>query len=371
MIESAVKRWWGVYQYPLAWKAQLKQESLCKPDAISPVGAAGLAQFMPATWRDMERKFGVRASPHSDIAIEWGAYYQARQMAVWKLDRTNTQRWRLGLAGYNAGTGNILKAQRKCDDARLWLSIKLCLSQVTGHNAEETKTYVERTERWWKEFAERTPWELAPDIRQATDRVVIKEIQERYDVRRYFNGSAWCSYWRPWKDDLGSVWITADHCHRQMMGQPPPYVMSRVVTRMDGVIDAVIYGSGIADKRPRKMVTGESVYILGYPAGSDSPSLRRGKVYIERTRSVSDQYSQPTTIILIEGLSTMVEESTYEPVTGGMSGGVVVSSDYEALAILVTQNGQLDLTGDGIPDNSADVVPLRNAWEMEGSEIIQ
>ena len=370
-IDSAVKRWWGVYDYPLAWKAQLYQESLCKSDAVSPVGAAGLAQFMPATWRDMERRYGVRSSPHQDISIDWGARYMAMRMNGWKSKRPQHERWRLGLASYNAGFGNILNAQKKCDGARMWNEIKMCLHLITGHNSKETKTYVERIERWWGDLAHKTPWDMPRELRREKDSRVIDRIVDEFDVRRFFSGASWCTYWQPWPDEVPSAWASADHCHREMRYKAPPYIYSKIVTREAGVMDGVLYGSGRSAVQPRAMIEGEDVYILGYPGGSSEPSLRRGRVYLERSTPASDHYSHPATIVLIETPGQLLYESTYEPVIGGMSGGIVTSTRYEPLAVLVTQNGMTDLTGDGIPDASSDVVPLRDIWELTGSEIMR
>lgn len=145
--------YWGAFDYPDAWTAQLYQESLCDPWAVSPVGARGLAQFMPYTWREVAGQLGLTATPHDDVAIEAGAFYMARVMGMWTWDRPQHERWRLGLASYNAGGGNILRAQRACDGAILWRDISPCLVQVTGHHSRETRTYVARTERWWAEIS--------------------------------------------------------------------------------------------------------------------------------------------------------------------------------------------------------------------------
>ncbi|MFY0638719.1 transglycosylase SLT domain-containing protein [Maricaulis maris] len=156
-IEDAVELYWGAFQYPDAWAAQLYQESLCDPWARSPVGAAGLAQFMPATWTETAAALRLQATPHDEIAIEAGAYYMMRQMAVWRSPRPDLERWRLGLASYNAGAGNIIRAQGKCGGARDWREVSVCLPTVTGHHSAETITYVRRTERWWRELASGSP----------------------------------------------------------------------------------------------------------------------------------------------------------------------------------------------------------------------
>jgi len=146
-----VKRWWPDVPYWRLWKAQLYQESRLDPAAVSPAGARGLAQFMPGTWRDMTRELAFEGSPHDDVAIDAGAYYMAKLRRIWAAERTTLQRHELAQASYNAGAGNILKAQKLCGDARLWPAVRMCLADVTGaKNARETTTYVERIARWWR-----------------------------------------------------------------------------------------------------------------------------------------------------------------------------------------------------------------------------
>jgi soluble lytic murein transglycosylase-like protein len=150
-IKQAVRIWWPDYPHWLAWKAQLYQESRLDPAAVSPAGARGLAQFMPGTWRDMQRQLGLgTVSPHlAGPAITAGAYYMARLRRTWRRDRTPTQMQPLAQASYNAGTGHILTAQARCNGARQWPEIAPCLRLVTGErNSHETLTYVERIAQW-------------------------------------------------------------------------------------------------------------------------------------------------------------------------------------------------------------------------------
>lgn len=152
-IARAVNKWWPDLPVPNLWKAQLFQESRLDPLAVSPVGASGIAQFMPGTWRQVERALGGRhTSPtNAPLAIEYGAFYMADLRRQWQRDRPMLERHWLGAASYNAGLGNILKAQQACNDARLWATIRPCLHQITGaRNARETTVYVERINRYWR-----------------------------------------------------------------------------------------------------------------------------------------------------------------------------------------------------------------------------
>ncbi len=152
-IQQAVKRWWPELPYWKLWKAQLYQESKLDPAAVSHAGARGLAQFMPATWGDIAHELGLRGSPHDPDAIEAGAYYMAKLRRVWRAERTPLQRHDLAAASYNAGAGNVLKAQRFCGNARLWEGIGSCLPRVTGEtNGHETQTYVARIAKWWRQL---------------------------------------------------------------------------------------------------------------------------------------------------------------------------------------------------------------------------
>jgi hypothetical protein len=129
-------------------KAQGVQESGLDPAAVSPVGARGVMQVMPATWVEIQKAMGWRGiSPHSaSHNIFGGVWYQARMARIWAgRDRSVAAAYDLGLASYNAGVGTVLRAQTLCADARLWTEIAPCLISVSGRaNARQTIDYVSR-----------------------------------------------------------------------------------------------------------------------------------------------------------------------------------------------------------------------------------
>jgi soluble lytic murein transglycosylase-like protein len=82
---------------PALLQAVVQQESGFNPRAVSPAGAAGLMQLMPAT----ATRFGVRDRFDPAQNLRGGARYLA-----WLLDHFN-QDLDLALAGYNAGEGSV------------------------------------------------------------------------------------------------------------------------------------------------------------------------------------------------------------------------------------------------------------------------
>ncbi len=149
--------YWRDFREAHFWKAQLCQESHLDPNAVSPVGAQGLAQIMPATYREIIRQLKMDSAVTAfdpGRAIAAGAFYQGNSRRMWGADgRTGEDRNRLGNASYNAGAGSILKAQKLCSGARLWQYIQPCLAKITGPQfARETTTYVDNITRFAKDL---------------------------------------------------------------------------------------------------------------------------------------------------------------------------------------------------------------------------
>lgn len=121
--------------------AQIQAESGFDAGAVSPVGARGPAQFMPGTWLDMIKKGWAPAgsSPHDPAA----AIPAQHHYMLWC--EAFCQGFEPGLGGYNAGPGNVRKAQRLAGalgmtDHAAWLRT---LPRVTGElHAAETRGYL-------------------------------------------------------------------------------------------------------------------------------------------------------------------------------------------------------------------------------------
>jgi hypothetical protein len=104
---------------PGTFVRQIQQESNFNPNAVSSVGAIGIAQFMPAT------AAGMGFDPHDPVvSLRMAALFMAQKQARYHGDEAKA------LAAYNAGDGAVQTAVARCG-AR-WLSC----------TPLETQTYV-------------------------------------------------------------------------------------------------------------------------------------------------------------------------------------------------------------------------------------
>lgn len=130
------------------FKAQAVAESRLRAKARSRVGALGVMQIMPKTFEEIRRKNpsikGTREQPRWNIAA--GIYYDRTLWKAWKGKRPLQDRINFMFASFNAGKGNIIKAQRvakkKGLNRNLWGSIEQTLPHVTGRHSKETIGYV-------------------------------------------------------------------------------------------------------------------------------------------------------------------------------------------------------------------------------------
>lgn len=100
LIQAAAKR---NRVNPNLIKAVITAETCFRPNAVSPKGAGGLMQLMPAT----AKRFGAHSRFNPTQNIEAGTRYLR-----YLLDRYNNN-MRLAVAAYNAGEGNVDKHGRR------------------------------------------------------------------------------------------------------------------------------------------------------------------------------------------------------------------------------------------------------------------
>lgn len=95
LIAEAAQR----FALPARWiRAVMKAESNGDPRAVSPKGAIGLMQIMPATWQGLRNRYRLGADPYDlrDNIIAGAAYIRELY------DRYGSPGW---IAAYNAGPG--------------------------------------------------------------------------------------------------------------------------------------------------------------------------------------------------------------------------------------------------------------------------
>lgn len=132
------------------FKAQAIAESRLKAAATSRVGAVGVMQIMPKTFEEIVHKHpmikGTREQPRWNIAA--GIYYDRKLWKLWKAERSFQDRLNFMLGSYNAGRGNILRAQKIAEkqglNPNLWKSIEPVLSEITGKRSKETIDYIRK-----------------------------------------------------------------------------------------------------------------------------------------------------------------------------------------------------------------------------------
>lgn len=113
-VEQAVAEEWGVDGSPARLAAQLHQESSWNPKARSPVGAEGLAQFMPGTARWIAQAFPQRLGDFDP----WNPQQAALAAAIydaWLAKRnpgvSACSTWAFALSAYNGGERALRREQ--------------------------------------------------------------------------------------------------------------------------------------------------------------------------------------------------------------------------------------------------------------------
>ncbi len=125
---AALRKFSGLYDvdYRLVL-AIAEHESRFNRSALSPRGAMGLLQIMPATGRELLTKLNLSDLSHPAQHLRAGIYYLSKLSNLFS-SAPPEQRRRLALAAYNAGPSRIYDAQELAaylgEDPDSWSSIR-------------------------------------------------------------------------------------------------------------------------------------------------------------------------------------------------------------------------------------------------------
>lgn len=133
---------------PSALVSQCIVESGGNQNAVSKSGALGYCQIMPNTWKEWAPKVGAHNPFNKHDSLLVGTAYMEHLRSKWTTERSKVDLDKLTWAAYNAGFGNIYKAQKLCGMPKEYDKIIKCLPQVTGvKNAKQTTDYVDKVAR--------------------------------------------------------------------------------------------------------------------------------------------------------------------------------------------------------------------------------
>ena len=130
------------------FKAQAIVESGLRPTVVSPVGARGIMQIMPATYGDIRKHNPDNLhdidDPESNIA--GGIWYAHQEWTYWERNSDSKDHDQFMFGSYNAGRGPLKRAQKLAASAKMneksWPTIEKVAPQVSNWRYRETLAYV-------------------------------------------------------------------------------------------------------------------------------------------------------------------------------------------------------------------------------------
>lgn len=144
---------WGLSAPVATFAAQIHQESTWKPNAVSPVGAKGLSQFMPATATWISGLYAA-LQDNEPTDPQW-AMRALVEYNLWLYERvpkalTHCEQMAFVLSSYNGGMANLKRdvalAEDRGYDPALWFGNveRFNGSRRSAANFAENRTYATR-----------------------------------------------------------------------------------------------------------------------------------------------------------------------------------------------------------------------------------
>lgn len=123
-------------------RAVCTKESQLNPKAVSKEGALGLCQFMKGTWKAISAKNKLILQNgyfNPEQSIHATSYYLSLLHKSFENKKDSIE---YTLAAFNAGIGNVIKADKQCGQRGYSIMLQ-CLPKITSSsNARTTKEYV-------------------------------------------------------------------------------------------------------------------------------------------------------------------------------------------------------------------------------------
>ncbi len=151
---------WGLQQKPTVFFAQIHQESGWKVDAKSPVGASGLAQFMPSTSEWISKLY-----PKDLGDKKWPLEAKSAIRGLLRYDKmlytgiNSMEKWPMTLSAYNGGLTWLNRdralTEANDDNPDLWFGNVEKHSNRAGWAKTENRGYVARILKVLKPIYER------------------------------------------------------------------------------------------------------------------------------------------------------------------------------------------------------------------------
>lgn len=152
---------WGLNAPVATFAAQIHQESRWNANARSPVGAQGLAQFMPATSKWIAGVYPASLGNNQPYNPAW-ALSALVTYNKWHYDRiaaaSECDRWAYVLSAYNGGLGWVYRDRKKArtlglNDGIYWGVVEHVNAGRSAANFKENRGYPERIiHRWQPEY---------------------------------------------------------------------------------------------------------------------------------------------------------------------------------------------------------------------------
>ena len=161
VFRKYTKRYFGPTFDWKYFKAQGLAESGLDSTATSWVGARGVMQLMPSTYRDIASRrpdFGTIDQPEWNIAA--GIMHDRYLWTLYQKDISDEERHRFMFASYNAGEGTIKRAisvAREKVGPPVWSSVEQVAPTVGRWRYTETLGYVRRIDSAYSRLRVPTP----------------------------------------------------------------------------------------------------------------------------------------------------------------------------------------------------------------------